>query len=266
LSGSFGGTGAETPLPGITSSRISAWKADRLAATCPQTKKGYSAAAINRPLAALRHLVQLSHEEWEVLPTVPRIRLEKEPEGRIRRLEPGQEQRLLEASRASRTEHLAAVVTLALESELRKGELLGLTWDRVDMSRGVLRLELTKSGKRREVPMRQAVYDVLTGLPGPREGRVWPSGNVRTAFENAVEVARLDDFHFHDCRPSLRVVVRDAGWEPAGLEGGPRTRGLEDDPPLCPPGAGPSARGDGQDRGAAASGGGRLSNHARNHT
>jgi integrase len=128
----------------------------------------------------------------------PRIRLEKEPDGRIRWLEPDQEQGLLDACRASRTKHLAAVVTLVLESGLRKGELLGLTWDRVDMSRGVIRLELTKSGKRREVPMRQAVYDVLAGLPGEREGRVWRSGNIRTAFENAVEQAKLDDFH--DCR------------------------------------------------------------------
>jgi hypothetical protein len=39
-------------------------------------------------------------------------------------------------------------------------------WDRVDLSRGVIRLELTKSGKRREVSMRQVVYDVLAGLPG----------------------------------------------------------------------------------------------------
>jgi integrase len=192
--------GADTALADITTSRVSAWKAERLAAVCPQTKRRYSAAAINRPLAALRHLLQLAREEWEVLPVAPRIRLEKEPEGRIRWLEPDQEQKLLDACRASRTKHLAAVVTLALESGLRKAELLGLTWDRVDMSRGVIRLELTKSGKRREVPMRQAVYDVLAGLPGEREGRVWRSGNIRTAFENAVEQAKLDDFHFHDCR------------------------------------------------------------------
>jgi integrase len=82
--------------------------------------------------------------------------------------------------------------------------LLGLTWDRVDFSRGVLRLEKTKSGERREVPMRQAVYEVLSALPGPREGRVWPAGDVRTAFENAVEAARLDrlqePFTLRGCR------------------------------------------------------------------
>jgi site-specific recombinase XerD len=48
--------------------------------------------------------------------------------------------------------------------------------------------------------MRQGVYDVLASLPGDREGRVWPAGDVRTAFENAVAEAKLDDFHFHDCR------------------------------------------------------------------
>ena len=47
---------------------------------------------------------------------------------------------------------LAAIVTVAMETGLRRGELLDLTWDRVDMTRGVLRLEVTKSGKRREVP------------------------------------------------------------------------------------------------------------------
>jgi hypothetical protein len=55
---------------------------------------------------------------------------------------------------------------------------------RLDLSRGVL----------------EAVYDVLAALPGPREGRVWPAGDVRTAFENAVVDAQLHDFHFHDLR------------------------------------------------------------------
>jgi integrase len=93
-----------------------------------------------------------------------------------------------------------AVVTVALETGLRKGELLGLTWDRVDLSRGVIRLEITKSGRRREVPMRQVVYNVLSNLPGQTKGRVWPSGDIRSAFETAVEVAKIDDFTFHDTR------------------------------------------------------------------
>ena len=135
-----------------------------------------------------------------VLPVVPKVRLEREPQGRIRWLESDEETRLLAACAKSQNRSLLALVTVAMDSGLRRGELLALTWDRVDLSRGVIRFELTKSGKRREVPMRQAVYDVLAGLPGPRNGRVWPIGNVRRAFENALETAKVEDFHFHDTR------------------------------------------------------------------
>jgi len=127
-------------------------EAQRLAASSVRRKDGageatkLSAASINRPLALLRHLLRLAHEEWEELATVPRIRLEREPEGRIRWMEPDEEARLLEACGQSRNKQLGKIVTVALESGLRKGELLGLTWDRVDLSRGVIRLEGAATG------------------------------------------------------------------------------------------------------------------------
>ena len=48
--------------------------------------------------------------------------------------------------------------------------------------------------------MPQVVYNWLAALPGEHEGRVWAEGSIRSAFENAVAAARLDDFHFHDLR------------------------------------------------------------------
>src|SRR2546422_7857748 len=48
--------------------------------------------------------------------------------------------------------------------------------------------------------MRQAVYNVLASLPEPHQGPVWKRGDVRTSFEHAVREAKLDNFHFHDCR------------------------------------------------------------------
>jgi integrase len=44
-----------------------------------------------------------------------------------------------------------------LNTGLRRGEFLGLAWERVDLSRGVIRLEVTKSGRRRELPMNDAL-------------------------------------------------------------------------------------------------------------
>src|SRR2546426_5114127 len=53
----------------------------------------------------------------------------------------------------------------------------------------------TKSGKRREVPMRQAVYNVLASLPEPHQGPVWKRGDVRTSFEQDRKSTRLNSSH-----------------------------------------------------------------------
>ncbi len=58
--------------------------------------------------------------------------------------------------------------------------------------------------------MRRAVDATLAGLPAPHEGAVWATGSVRTAFENAVEAAKIEGFHFHDLRHTFasRYVMR----------------------------------------------------------
>jgi integrase len=198
--------GKDIRLKDLTTGRISAYRERRLAATSERRKDAQgnatplSAASINRPRALLRCLLRLARDEWGVLAEVPRIKLEREPEGRIKWLESDDEARLLKACADSDNEQLLAIVTIALESGMRYGEIMGMEWERVDLSRGVIRLEVTKSGRRREVPMRQAVYDVLAARPGARQGRVWPDQSIRTAWETAVERAKLDDWHFHDCR------------------------------------------------------------------
>src|SRR5436190_19648535 len=93
----------------------------------------------------LRHLLRLAHEEWEVLDVAPRVRLEKEPQGRLRWLTQEEITRLLDACGKSRNKELRAAVVIALNTGLRLGELLGLNWIYVDLSRGVIRLEITKS-------------------------------------------------------------------------------------------------------------------------
>jgi site-specific recombinase XerD len=79
-----------------------------------------TAAAVNRPLALLRHLVRLAHEEWEAIDNVPRIRLEKEPQGRLRWLTQEEITRLLDAAAKSRNEELRAAVIVALRPTSRR--------------------------------------------------------------------------------------------------------------------------------------------------
>ena len=94
---------------------------------------------------------------------------------------------------------------------------MSLTWENgIDLTRGVVKLERTKGGRRREIPMRQAVYDLLAAMP-VKTGMLWPAARtrkgtahpgavaprpaaIRKAFENAVDAAGLVDFTFHCCR------------------------------------------------------------------
>src|SRR5215471_11015673 len=109
LKAEFGG---ETPLAEITAGRISEYKAKRLTVVrkigqgAAAVERGLTAAAVNRPLALLRHLLRLAHEEWEAIENVPRIRLEKEPQGRLRWLTQHEITRLLDAAAKSRNKEL----------------------------------------------------------------------------------------------------------------------------------------------------------------
>ena len=63
-----------------------------------------------------------------------------------------------------------------------------------------IRLEVTKSGKRREAPLNAESYAALVSL-GPKEsGRVFRRQNLRKAYENAVNNAKLDNVNFHTLR------------------------------------------------------------------
>jgi integrase len=121
------------------------------------TERPLTAAAVNRPLALLHHLLRLAHEEWGVLDAVRGIGLEKEPQGRLRWLTQEEATKLRVACDRSRNAALADLVEFSLFTGVRRGEALGLTWAQADRARGVMRLEVrlevTKSGRRREVPL-----------------------------------------------------------------------------------------------------------------
>lgn len=112
------------------------------------------------------------------------------------------------AASSSRNPDLHALVLLAVETRMRCGEILGLEWSRIDLSRGVITLasRSTKSKRRRDIPMRQAVYDLLAarqdriGYVFPRRG--WDS--YRTAFEtiaaSVVTAPEREPLTFHGLR------------------------------------------------------------------
>jgi integrase len=158
--------GADTPLIEITAAKISEYKAARLA-----VKRGnghLTAAAVNRPLGLLRSLLRQA-KRWKVLDELPEIEFEEEPQGIIRFLTPEEATRLLAACRKSRNAALADLVEFAMFTGVRRGEALGLEWENVDRSRGVVVLVKTKNNKPRDVQLSRNADAVLARrwTPGP---------------------------------------------------------------------------------------------------
>lgn len=142
--------------------------------------------------------------------TVVRIPSEK---GRTRRLEPGEEARLLAA--CPNPSLIRDLIQAALWTGCRKGELLGLQWRDVKPDRGVLLLpaEITKTRTPRDVPITPSLKAILEmrkhapdGSEHPPEAFVFgtpfgePVTSIRAAWEEACEKAQITGLTFHDLR------------------------------------------------------------------
>ena len=107
----------------------------------------------------------------------------------------------------------ADVVQFALHTGMRRGEILGLRWDQVELPTGYITVTRTKSGKQRKIPMNGTVRDLLERQP--RQGMIVfhrngkPAKSVRTDFEKAVRRAAIGHCRFHDLRHTFatRLVL-----------------------------------------------------------
>ena len=193
--------GADTVLTGITAARIPEYKAERLAVR--RGGKPLTAAAVNRPLGLLRTLLRQALR-WKFIPEVPEIEFEDESAGVVRFLRPDEATRLLAACRKSRNTALADLVEFAMFTGVRRGEALGLTWDRVDRARGVVLLTETKNGRPREVQLSANADAALARRwTSNATGSVFGSRNwngFRQAWAAAVKAAGITKFRFHDLR------------------------------------------------------------------
>jgi integrase len=121
-------------------------------------------------------------------------------------------------------DHLKPLVVLALNTGLRRGELLGLKWGSVNLSGKVLSVtaETAKSGHTRRVPLNIEALSTLTswhkragkpsaddfvfpGLEGERMKRI------DTAWESLMKRAKLKNFRLHDCRHHFASRLVQAG-------------------------------------------------------
>jgi len=127
--------------------------------------KDKSHSTINRHIGTLKHMftkaVEWEMVEEEILKKVRRVKLLPENNRRLRYLTREECGALLDACAV----HLRPIVLTALNTGMRKEEILSLEWEKnVDLKHGFILLDITKNGERREIPINNTLRETLQGL------------------------------------------------------------------------------------------------------
>ena len=176
--------------------------------------KAVTDTTINRDLEALRHILFWAFDEG-LLSANPLSRMRLMPERRKPRPVLGldEEERLLAAA----AEHLHCIIVMALDTGMRRGEILNQRWEHVDFDRDLLFVSRSKTagGEGREIPFTNRVHEILLanrkeeGLLFTFKGK--PIRIIKTAWKAAVRRAGIRYRRFHDLRHTFNTRLMEAG-------------------------------------------------------
>ena len=190
-------------ISGITVNQVEAYRQKRLSEDSYRKHKTRPA-TINREMSCLRYMLNLAEQEGKI-ESVPfkGIKALKEHNVRERVLSHEEYERLI----ACCPPHTARIVMMAYYTAMRKGEILNLKRNRIDMINGFIRLrpEDTKTDEGRTIPIHPEIMDMLKSMPRDISGWVFtlngkPISSIRKSFITACEAAGIKDFTLHDLR------------------------------------------------------------------
>lgn len=181
-----------------------------------RTERKRTFATVNYHVRILSKIFSMAVDA-EILESNPcrRVRMLRLDNKRTRVLSDEEEERLLLA--LNKNKLVQEIVTLALHTGLRRGEIFNLAWSDVDFARRVIVIQQSKSGNKRTVPMNSTVSELLKNMirrgdlvfPSPRTGvRL---DDIKRSFGSAVREAKIDNLRFHDLRHTSATRMADAG-------------------------------------------------------
>ncbi len=179
-----------------------------------------SVAGVNRELALLRSMFFYAKRQgWIVRSPFEGGAglISKTAEvSRERILSYAEEAKLLAACTGRRA-HLKPLLVLALDTGMRRGELLKLEWVDVDLAERVIHVSMTntKTQKSRDIGMTPRTVAALAELkeqaPPGYSGRVFGVASVKHAWTSALRAAKIEGFRFHDLRHSATTRMVQTG-------------------------------------------------------
>ncbi|PTB19573.1 site-specific integrase [Trinickia symbiotica] len=188
----------------IVPDQIAQWRDRRL--------KTVKASTVNRELNLMSAVFEQARREWKWLAVNPvrDVKRPTNPRPRDRRITTAEEDKMLEHLGYERgqvpmklQQHLAAAFLFALETGMRQGEIIRLSWDRVFLKDRYVRLEDTKNGDKRNVPLSSAAVRLLELQPKfIGEPRCFPieSASADALWRKARSKAKIANLKFHDSR------------------------------------------------------------------
>ncbi|MEN5247930.1 MULTISPECIES: site-specific integrase [Brucella/Ochrobactrum group] len=187
-------------LIGLSQQDIASFRDERLKAVKPATAV--------RELAILSHVLDVAMRDWGYPLAQNVVKMVRRPtinNSRSRRLTPSEEQHLLDACDDGKVECFRTLIILAIETGMRRGEILGLKWTDISHNRRVISLAMTKNGTSREVPLSQRAYEALMTLKQSETvDQSMPFAMTTSAFEQTwrrvLKRAGVRDLKFHDLR------------------------------------------------------------------
>lgn len=208
---------AEMPIGQITKNEIARyrkWRHDAYLGSRPEGAKPLSETTLNRDCEVIRHCLFWSVDEG-FLSTNPIARM-RMPRARGRRrpvLPVADEVKLL----GTCSDHLRRIVIAALDTGLRRGELLNQRWEDVDFERKVISVTHSKTagGEHRLVPITQRVTEILiaerklSGMVFTFDGEA--IGSIKTGWKGALRRSGIPRMRFHDLRHTFNSRLADLG-------------------------------------------------------
>jgi integrase len=185
---------------------------------------GRSGETINHYFNTISKLFQMLNDEWELEIPNPIKGIKRMPpsKGRRKRVNLELESLLIFGCNQLSLPLLCSLIQFALQTGMRRGELMGLTWADIDLSNRKAYLHQTKNGEPRQVPLTRKAMAVLESLPKDSE-RVFPMGMsaLRSQFERLKRHLEqgwygfganpFSDLRFHDFRHEALSRLSDAG-------------------------------------------------------
>ena len=167
--------------------------------------KEVKCSTVIRQFSIIRHALTIAKREWGIPireNPAANIKMPSKNKGRNRRLNTKELDILLDGCSSSRVSWLSPLIQLAIETGMRRGELINVQSEHVDLVLRTLHIPDTKTGEPRTIPLSTHAVQLLSNLIKDEEGRIFPiTGNaIRMAWGRLRKRVGITNLHFHDLR------------------------------------------------------------------